>query len=97
MTEEEKKEVKRVSIRYGVYALRDRLSGYNPQTVFVQYNDAVAIRSFKSLANSVQRNAVNENPADTSLVRLGWFDITKGQIDPDFEEFGFADQYKEIK
>lgn len=97
MSPEERKEIEKVSIRYGIYALEDRLSGFNPQSVFVQYNDAVALRSFRSLANSPQRNAVNECPADVRLVRLGWFDITKGELSPDFESFGYADQYREVK
>lgn len=85
------------NLKVGVYTIRDALSGFSDSVLFVQYSDQVAVRSFTAMAASAEKNYANEFPNDRYLVRLGWYDVTLGQLIPDLEEFGNAAQFKPVK
>lgn len=85
------------SLKVGVYTIRDALSGFSDSVLFVQYSDQIAVRSFTAMAASTEKNYANEFPNDRYLVRLGWYDVTLGQLIPDREEFGNAAQFKPVK
>ena len=86
----------RKGFQVGMYVIRDALSGYASSQIFQQYNDAVAMRTFQQMAMSDKPNGVNEAPNDRYLVRLGWFDLSSGEIQLDREEFGNAAQFVRV-
>lgn len=66
-------------MKYGVYAIHDRLTGYLSPTV--DQNDPSAARNF---AHAVLRSGslMESHPGDYSLFRIGDYDAETGRITP---------------
>lgn len=64
----------------GVYALRDKLTGY--LTVAVEDNDDVAVRSVRHAIQNDPLCGLNANPSDFTLNKLGTYDTDTGVIVP---------------
>ena len=65
-------------MKYGIYSIKDTKIGFmNP---FYSHNDGTALRDFTNGANDAQKNAINTNPEDKELWRLGEFDDQTGEI-----------------
>lgn len=62
----------------GVYAMRDRLTGF--LTPSFESSDQVAIRSFSFAVR--QTTYLNFNPSDYDFYKIGMFHPVSGQIDP---------------
>lgn len=68
-------------MKLGVYAMRDRLTGFL-QPTFDQ-NDPVAMRNFESAVLQVRPgNLLHTNPEDYSLYKIGVYDSETGVIEP---------------
>lgn len=68
-------------MKYGVYALKDNLVGF--QSPYLQANRDVALRSFTYAARSPEKNPVNEHPENMELWFLGVFDSESGTFETD--------------
>lgn len=66
---------------YGVYSIRDKLTGYL-QPAF-EVNDPSAMRNFESGILAVQRgNLLHSHPGDYDLFKVGTFDTDTGLLAP---------------
>lgn len=61
-----------------IYSLKDVKSGYMSLTLYK--NDELAVRAFKNMLSSDERNLVTMNPEDFELYRVGSFDLDSGII-----------------
>ena len=61
-----------------IYSLKDTKSGY--MSLMLYKNDELAIRAYKNLLSSGERNQVTMNPEDFELYSLGSIDLDSGVI-----------------
>lgn len=64
---------------FGVYSIRDRLTGYSQPTI--DQNDAVAMRNFRHAFMNWQ-SIYHSHPGDFELCKLGMFDSDSGLLSP---------------
>lgn len=70
-------------MKYKIYSIKDTKIGFmNP---FISHNDGTALRDFTNGANDQGRNAINTNPEDKELWRIGEFDDQTGAITSDIQ------------
>lgn len=65
-------------MKYGIYSVRDRLTGFFQPTVEV--NDQSAYRNFEHVILSGD-SLMSSHSADYDLAKIGWFDSDSGRID----------------
>ena len=65
---------------YGIYSVRDKLSGY--MNISLERSDALAKRSFGIIVGDSD-SVIGRNPGDYDLYRLGSFDTDSGDIHAD--------------
>lgn len=65
-------------MKYGIYAVRDKLAGY--MNLAIEGNDAIACRSFGTLVNS-GNSVLSASPSDFDLYKLGSYDSESGSIE----------------
>lgn len=65
-------------MKYGVYAIRDNLTGFLEPTISV--NDMVATRAFEQ-ACANERSALGFRPSDFSLYKIAMYDTETGFIE----------------
>lgn len=63
---------------YGVYAVKDRLTGFLPPTY--DYSDGSAIRNFKFAVNNAD-SLFFKSPEDYSLYKIGNYNSDTGKIE----------------
>lgn len=61
-----------------IYSLKDVKSGY--MSLMLYKNDELAIRAFKNMLQSGERNQVTMNPEDFELFSVGSFELDSGII-----------------
>jgi hypothetical protein len=65
-------------MKYGIYSVRDKLSGY--MNISLERGDAIATRSFTTLVNTPD-TILFANPSDYDLYKVGEFDSESGTIE----------------
>lgn len=67
---------------FGVYSIRDALSGF--QTPVIEQNDAIAMRNFRMATDQMsrQQSVMAFKPTDFSLYRVAQFDSVSGLMSP---------------
>lgn len=71
-------------MKYGIYSVRDKLTGY--MNISLERSDALAQRSFGIIVGD-SNSIISCNPGDYDLYRLGSFDTDSGDIHADLPEF----------
>lgn len=66
-------------MKFGVYAIRDVLSGF--MTPVLESNDAVAMRNFR-MATDTNPGLMHYRPGDFALYRIADFDSERGTLFP---------------
>lgn len=68
---------------FGVYSIRDHLSGF--QTPVIEQNDAIAMRNFAMAVDQYPRQAgktlMSWRPSDFDFFKIGVFDSELGRIE----------------
>lgn len=64
-------------MKYGIYSIRDRKTGFYPPTC--DQNDASAVRNFEYAVN--KEGLINYSPQDFDLYKIGYFDVESGHIE----------------
>lgn len=64
-------------MKYNIYAIKDTKVGF--MQPFIQPNDDVAIREFKTMVNS-DKTSVGVNYSDMELYKLGEYFMDNGEI-----------------
>lgn len=64
-----------------IYSLKDVKSGY--MSLMLYKNDELAVRAYKNLLSSGERNQVTMNPEDFELFCVGSIDLDSGIIVPE--------------
>lgn len=71
-------------MKYGIYSVRDKLSGY--LNMFLEKSDAHATRNFSIIVND-DTSVISSCPGDYDLYRIGSFDTDSGCLSGDKPEF----------
>lgn len=66
---------------YKIFCIKDTMVGF--MQPFIQVNEAVAVREFSNIVNSVGSSIVSQNYKDMELYCLGTFNQDTGIIEPD--------------
>lgn len=66
---------------YGVYVIRDDLTGYLMPSF--DHNDPSAVRNFSAAVNAQRAgNLLHTNPSDYTLYKIGVYDTVTGVLTP---------------